>query len=59
MNEMVQLIPISNLTLMFIPVIIVIGILYYWSLETRHINIRCSQNADSVIPDWVCLDIHI
>ncbi len=35
MNEMVQLIPISNLTLMFIPVIIVIGILYYWSLETR------------------------
>jgi putative ABC transport system permease protein len=35
MNNVIQLIPISNLALTFLPVIIVIGILYKWSLDAR------------------------
>jgi len=35
MNNVVQLIPISNLAWIFVPVIIVIGILYKWSLDPR------------------------
>lgn len=35
MNNVVQLIPVSNLALTFIPVIIVIGILYHWSMGAR------------------------
>ena len=35
MNNVVQLIPISNLAWIFVPVIIVIGILYQWSLDAR------------------------
>jgi len=35
MNNVVQLIPISNLVFSFVPVIIVIGILHSWSLGAR------------------------
>ncbi|MFT5426779.1 MAG: putative ABC transport system permease protein [Gammaproteobacteria bacterium] len=35
MNNVVELIPIPNLAWTFVPVLIVIGILYWWSLDVR------------------------